>query len=103
MGFWADNFGDGNSFTESVANTFTKNDGASYVNGTLTYDSGSNTGKAVETNSGGGFGTDDDGNAKWTGNGNDDTNDGNATFSSDGINEKFVNKGTAPSSSGASS
>ena len=33
MGFWADTFGGGNSFTESVANVFTKGDGASYVDG----------------------------------------------------------------------
>ena len=38
MGIWANTFGGGNSFTESVANTFTPNDGASYVSGTLTYD-----------------------------------------------------------------
>jgi len=36
MGFWADNFGDGNSFTQSVANVFTPNDNQSYVGGTLT-------------------------------------------------------------------
>ena len=35
---WADTFGDGNSFKESLANTFTKSDGASYVGGTLQYD-----------------------------------------------------------------
>ena len=35
MGFWADSFGGGNSFTESVANVFTPNDGATYVNGNL--------------------------------------------------------------------
>ena len=45
MGFWADNFGGGNSFTESLANAFTPNDGASYVGGTLTYDSGENEGQ----------------------------------------------------------
>ena len=42
MGFWADTFGGGNSFTESVANTFTPNDGASYVGGTLVYDDNDN-------------------------------------------------------------
>jgi len=42
MGFWADTFGGGNSFTESVANTFTPNDGASYVGGTLVYDDDDN-------------------------------------------------------------
>lgn len=35
MGFWADSFGGGNSFTESVANVFTPGDGATYVNGNL--------------------------------------------------------------------
>ena len=100
MGIWADTFGGGNSFTESVANTFTPNDGASYVSGTLTYDSGSDAGKAVKTNSGGGFGKDDKGNALYTGSGNDSTNDDKATFTSGGINESFVNKGTAPTSFG---
>ena len=42
MGFWSDTFGGGNSFTESVANTFTPNDGASYVGGTLVYDDNDN-------------------------------------------------------------
>ena len=42
MGFWSDTFGGGNSFTESVANTFTPNDGASYVGGTLVYDDDDN-------------------------------------------------------------
>ena len=50
MGLWADTFGGGNSFTESVANVFTPNDGASYVGGTLTYDSGSNAGQVVQQN-----------------------------------------------------
>lgn len=36
MGFWSDTFGGGNSFTESVANVFTPNDGKSYVGGELT-------------------------------------------------------------------
>jgi len=43
MGLWADTFGGGNSFTESVANTFTPNDGASYVGGVLTDDKTGNT------------------------------------------------------------
>lgn len=68
MGFWSDNFGGGNSFSESVANTFTPNDGASYVGGTLTYDSGSNSGSAVPTNSSGGYGSDGGGNAVYSGN-----------------------------------
>ena len=39
MGLWSSTFGDGNSFAESVANTFTKDDGASYVKGNLVNDS----------------------------------------------------------------
>jgi len=35
MGLWADYFGGGNSFTESVANTFTPNDGKEYQGGSL--------------------------------------------------------------------
>jgi hypothetical protein len=35
MGLWADTFGGGNSFTESVANTFTPNDGKEYRGGSL--------------------------------------------------------------------
>lgn len=35
MGFWADTFGGGNTFKESVANVFTPNDGKSYVGGEL--------------------------------------------------------------------
>lgn len=70
MGWWADNVGDGNSFTESVANVFTPNDGASYVGGTLTYDSGSNAGSVVPTNSSGGYGDDGNGGALYSGSGN---------------------------------
>ena len=43
-GFWSDNFGGGNSFRESVANTFTPGDGASYVGGQLVDD---NTGSSI--------------------------------------------------------
>lgn len=35
MGFWSDTFGGGNSFSESVANTFTPNDGYEYKRGDL--------------------------------------------------------------------
>ncbi len=35
MGFWSDTFGGGNSFKESVANTFTQDDGYSYERGDL--------------------------------------------------------------------
>jgi len=97
MGFWADNFGGGNSFTESVANTFTPNDGASYVNGTLTYDSGSNAGTVVPTNSSGGYGSDSDGNSVYTGSANTTGNDNEANVTSGGVNEDFVPKGSAPS------
>ena len=104
MGFWEDNFGDGNSFTESVANVFTKDDGASYVKGTLTYDSGDNEGNVVPVNSSGGFGSDDDGNAVYSGSGNNvTTNSTNITsgnknndYTSTAAAETTV-KGSAPS------
>ena len=35
MGFWSDTFGGGNSFSESVANTFTKGDDKEYQGGSL--------------------------------------------------------------------
>jgi hypothetical protein len=35
MGFWSDTFGGGNSFSESLANTFTPNDGYEYRRGDL--------------------------------------------------------------------
>ena len=44
MGFWSDSFGGGNSFEESVANTFTPNDGYSYERGDLINES---TGKVA--------------------------------------------------------
>ena len=97
MGFWSDTFGGGNSFTESVANTFTPNDGASYVNGTLTYDSGSNAGTVVPTNSSGGYGSDSEGNSVYTGSANTTGNDNEANVTSGGVNEDFVPKGSAPS------
>ena len=56
MGFWSDTFGGGNSFSESVANTFTPSDGASYVSGNLVYDSGAKKGQVVQKNEGGGYG-----------------------------------------------
>jgi hypothetical protein len=59
MGFWADTFGDGNSFTESVANVFTPSDGASYVGGELQYDADKDTaggGGAVTKNADGSYG-----------------------------------------------
>ena len=59
---WADTFGDGNSFKESLANTFTKSDGASYVGGTLQYDKdgGVGGGGVVKQNEDGTFGTSTD-------------------------------------------
>ena len=47
MGLWADTFGGGNSFTESVANTFTPGDGAKYVGGDLVHDGGNEDGQAL--------------------------------------------------------
>jgi hypothetical protein len=85
MGFWSDTFGGGNSFSESVANTFTPNDGASYVGGTLEYDSGDNKGSTVPVNSSGGYGDDGNGNALYSGGGNSET-----TSASD------TNKNTTP-------
>ena len=76
MGFWSDTFGGGNSFSESVANVFTPNDGASYVGGTLTYDSGSNAGSAVPANTGssGGYGgTNSSGSATYSGSANSES------------------------------
>tara|TARA_R100001369_G_scaffold18716_2_gene34239 strand:- start:1369 stop:3771 length:2403 start_codon:yes stop_codon:yes gene_type:complete len=74
MGFWADNFGGGNSFTESVANVFTGSDGASYVGGELQYDKDPNTvggGGAVAVNPDGGFGVNEDGTSEYSGSAND--------------------------------
>jgi hypothetical protein len=50
MGIWSSTFGGGNSFSESVANTFTPNDGAKYEGGNLVHDGGSNDGKSFTTN-----------------------------------------------------
>ena len=91
MGFWSDTFGGGNSFSESVANTFTPNDGASYVGGTLTYDSGDKAGTAVPVNSSGGYGSDNSGNAIYSGSAN------STNTTSSGTNEDFVPSGSAPS------
>lgn len=87
MGVWADTFGGGNSFSESVANTFTPNDGASYVGGTLTYDSGDKAGTAVSTNSSGGYGNDGNGGSLYSGSANDDNT--NATVNSSGVNTQY--------------
>ena len=96
MGLWADTFGGGNSFKESVANTFTPNDGASYVGGTLTYDSGSNAGQVVQQNTDGSFGTSSDNDGQgYTGSANSTT-----TVSqniSGNSNNDFTPSGMAPS------
>jgi hypothetical protein len=99
MSWWSENVGGGNSFTESVANTFTPSDGASYVGGTLTYDSGSNAGQIVTQNSDGSFGTSSDNDGQgYTGSANDTTS--NSDNISGTTNNDFVPKGTAPSSTG---
>jgi len=96
MGLWANTLGGGNSFKESVANTFTGGDGATYVGGTLTDDK---TGQAVKQNEGGGFGTvDDKGVSQYSGSGNTTTT--NANIGTDGVVENFVVKGTAPDKMG---
>lgn len=96
MGLWADTFGGGNSFTESVANVFTPNDGASYVSGTLTYDSGSNAGTVVQQNSDGSFGSSSDNDGKgYTGSANDTTS--NSENISGNSNNDFTPSGMAPS------
>lgn len=80
MGFWSDTFGGGNSFTESVSNVFTPNDGASYVGGTLTYDSGDNAGSAVPSTEIGSGNT-------YSGSANSENT--NANVSSGGTNESY--------------
>jgi hypothetical protein len=101
MGFWADTFGGGNSFTESVANTFTPNDGATYVGGTLTYDSGDNEGNVVPVNSSGGFGTSSDNDGKgYTGSANS-TSTNSENITSSGVNNDYQ-ASTSGSTSGSS-
>ena len=85
MGWWADNIGGGNSFTESVANTFTPNDGASYVGGNLVHDSGDNKGSAYTPNS------------KVTGSANDPSNDTPTNSVLPAVSENKDVKGKAPS------
>ena len=87
MGLWANTIGDGNSFTESVANAFTPTDGASYVSGTLTYDSGDNYGQVVQQNSDGSYNG-------YTGSMNSDTT--NSDNISGNKHNDFVPKGSAP-------
>ena len=73
MGIWADTVGDGNSFKESLANTFTQSDGASYVGGTLTYDKDGEVGGGgvVKQNEDGTYGTSTDNDGKgYTGSAN---------------------------------
>ena len=96
MGLWADTFGGGNSFTESVANVFTPDDGASYSGGTLTYDSGSNAGQVVQQNSDGSFGTSSDNDGQgYTGSANSTTT--NSQNISGNSNDDFTPSGMAPS------
>ena len=96
MGLWADTFGGGNSFTESVANVFTPSDGASYVGGTLTYDSGSNAGTVVQQNTDGSYGTSSDNDGKgYTGSANDTSS--NSPNISGNTNNDFTPSGMAPS------
>jgi hypothetical protein len=45
MSYWSENFGDGNSFSESLANVFTPSDGAKYVGGDLVHDGGDSDGQ----------------------------------------------------------
>ena len=47
MGLWSSTFGGGNSFTESVANVFTPDDGATYSGGNLVTDASAGTDKEV--------------------------------------------------------
>jgi len=94
MGLWSETFGNGNSFTESVANTFTPEDGASYVSGTLTYDDGAKAGETVSQNDDGSYGNDGQGNSEYTGSGNNVKT--NATLNADDTVTEYVPKGTAP-------
>ena len=87
MGIWSSTFGGGNSFSESVANTFTPNDGAKYEGGNLVHDGGSNSGKSFTPNTVSHTGSTISGNA------NTKTNDG--TVSSNGT-VTAKPKGAAP-------
>ena len=96
MGLWADYFGGGNSFTESVANTFTPNDGKEYQGGSLV---DTNTNKII---SGGAM---DNENTNQSGSSVGSTSTGHGEAA--GISGIFSNnsdndtpKGTAPGSSG---
>ena len=82
MGFWADNFGGGNSFTESVANAFTGGDGAKYVGGDLVHDGGDKDGQAFTP------GTVSHTGNKITGSANDNSTNATATAN--------INVGAAP-------
>lgn len=95
-GLWSSTFGDGNSFTESVANTFTPNDGASYVGGTLTYDSGDNAGTAVTQNTDGSYGS---GDQTYTGSANSTSTNANVNASTGEV-ENYTPKGMAPGTTG---
>jgi LysM repeat protein len=96
MGFWSDTFGGGNSFTESVANTFTPTDGASYVSGNLVYDSGAKKGQVVQKNEGGGYGGTDKktGKSTYSGSGQSDST-GHVVSSGDTLSEIAAKTGTS--------
>lgn len=91
MGLWSSTFGGGNSFKESVANTFTPSDGAKYEKGNLVHDGGSNSGKSFTPNTVSHTGDTISGSA------NTKTNDG--TVSSDGT-VTAKPKGAAPNKLG---
>jgi len=92
MGFWSDTFGGGNSFSESVANTFTPNDGASYVGGQLVDDA---TGASISPG-----GTTSTGNTiagTMNSSSNDNNNSGSGSNPSSNANaESTTVKGQAP-------
>ena len=94
MGFWSDYIGGGNSFTESVANTFTPSDGASYVGGNLVYDKGAKKGQVVQKNEGGGYGGTDKktGKATYSGSGQSDST-GHVVKKGETLSEIAKNKG----------
>lgn len=99
MGFWADTFGGGNSFTESVANVFTPDDGASYVGGTLVYDDDDNdsTNNVVVPSSDIGEGGTYSGSANSTSTNNSDYSGSGSNTSSTTNTESTSVVGQAPS------
>ena len=94
MGLWSSTFGDGNSFTESVANVFTPGDGATYSGGNLVTDASAGTDKEVAVAAG----TVINGN-KITGTANTTSNDGTVNQSTGVVTARP--KGKAPDALGA--